>query len=120
MPPEITSLLWALAVTVLMLALAYWFTRYVVGRLAGGRLLPRQSRMTVLEQLSVGRDQRLLLVKVGDKVYLLGVTSGGITRLETLTAEEAASWMAEEKASGGPPSMSFREALRNVIKPRNQ
>ena len=116
MPPEITSLLWALAVTVLMLALAYWFTRYVVGRLAGGRLLPRQSRMTVLEQLSVGRDQRLLLVKVGDKIYLLGVTSGGITRLETLTEEEAASWMAgapgrirrTPSPAGRPPRASGR------------
>lgn len=77
MPPEITSLLWALAVTVLMLALAYWFTRYVVGRLAGGRLLPRQSRMTVLEQLSVGRDQRLLLVKVGIRSICWGSPPAG-------------------------------------------
>ena len=46
--------------------------------------------------------------------------SGKNGRPEALTEEEAASWMAEEKASGGPSSMSFREALRNVIKQRKQ
>ena len=120
MLPEIKARLWVLLATILVLALAYWFTRYVVGRLAGGRLLPRPGRMTVLEQLSVGKDQRLLLVKVGEKIHLLGVTPGGISRLETLTEEEAAAWAAEAKTPDAPPAVSFREALRSVIKQRKQ
>ena len=121
MPPEIKSLLWVLVATVLILALAYWFTRYVVGRLAGGKFLGRQGRITVLEQVSVGKDQRLLLVQMGDKVYLLGVTPGGITRLETLSAEGAAGWTAGENPPDAPASsMGFREALRKVMNQRKQ
>lgn len=121
MLPEVKSLLWVLVVTIVILALAYWFTRYVVGRLAGGKLLGRQSRISVLEQISVGKEQRLMLVQMGDKVYLLGVTPGGITCLETLPADEVAGWTAGGNIPDAPPSsMGFREALRSVMKQRKQ
>ena len=47
-------LLWALFVTCLILALAYWFTRYVAGRMVTGGLV-RGKHITVLEQVAVGK-----------------------------------------------------------------
>lgn len=99
---EIGSLLWALAVTCAVLALAYWFTRHVVGRTAVGR--SRQGRLAVLEQISLGREQRLVLARVGDTVYLLGVTQGGITCLRVLSEEEAGPFLRRDGDGAAPGS----------------
>ena len=120
MGEEILSLIWALLVTVLILALAYWFTRHVVGRMAGGRFTGRQGRITVLDQVSLGKDQRLVVARVGRQVYLLGVTSGGISCLQVLSEEEAALWNEQPPPSNGSPQTGFAEALRKVWEQRKQ
>ena len=110
--PEILQLLWALLVIIAVLALAYLFTRYGAGRL-NGMFRPRRRRMTVVEQVPLGRDQRLVLVRMGDTLYLLGVTPGGVSRLEKLPASELEAL--EEPPPGDPPpdgaeGMSFGES----------
>ena len=72
----IGQVLWALILTCGVLVLAYWSTRHVVGRMATKRMVG--GRMEVLDQMSLGRDQRLVLVRAGETVYLLGVSSGSI------------------------------------------
>ena len=69
--PEILSALWALFVIAAVLALAYAFTRYVAGRIPAVR---RGKHITILEQVSIGKDQKLLLVKLGKNIYLLGLS----------------------------------------------
>ena len=120
--PEILQLLWALLVIIAVLALAYLFTRYGAGRL-NGMFRPRRRRMTVVEQVPLGRDQRLVLVRMGDTLYLLGVTPGGVSRLEKLPASELEAL--EEPPPCDPPQdgaqgMSFGEALKKVIDQRKK
>ena len=112
------SLLWALLVTVLVLALAYWFTKHVVGRMAGGALLPGR-RMTVLEQISLGKEQRLLLVKVGEQIYFLSVTPGGTTILREFSKEEADSWMVQAEPVL-PPQEGFAQILQRMREKRSK
>lgn len=113
----IGQVLWALILTCGVLILAYWFTRHVVGRLTIKRRVG--GRMEVLDQLSVGRDQRLVLARVGETVYLLGVSSGGISCLRVLTKEEAADWLTpgpeQNISENGGEKLPFREALRKVL-----
>ncbi len=117
----IGSLLWALVATCLVLALAYWFTRRVAGRLALGQGLRGRSRMRVVDQTPLGRDQRLVLARVGETFYLLGVSQGGITCLRVLSQEEAAPWQEQEQPPAAPEAaMSFREALRKVMEQRKR
>lgn len=117
----IGALLWALLVTCLVLVLAYWFTRKVAGRLSTGRALRGQGRFTVLDQVSLGRDQRVVLVRVGDAVYLLGVTPGGISRLGILPKDEAEPWLEQDAVKPrGDGSVSFVEALRRTIEQRKR
>ena len=118
MPQDILGLVWALAAVVVVLVLAYWFTKYVAGRmlLSGGY---RGRHITVLEQAVVGRDQKILLVKVGEEYYLLGASPNGITCLKEFTAEQAAQWGGPEE----PPQqagMSFRAALERVLEQRKK
>ena len=119
MGSEIKALLWALVVTCVALVLAYWFTRHVVGRLMVGRSL--RSRLTVLDQVSLGRDQRLVLARAGETVYLLGVTPGGISCLQVLSKEEAAPWLEQTQT----PDLSkdrpnFWEAMRKVMEQKKR
>lgn len=117
----IASLLWALVATCVVLALAYWFTRHVAGRLAVGQPLRNQGRLAVLDQISLGRDQKLVLARIGETVCLLGVTPGGISCLHVLSPEEAAPWL--EQLRSQPDNCGrtgFREALRKVMEQRKQ
>ncbi len=117
---ELGPLLWALFVTCLILALAYWFTRHVVGNMAGGRL-GRGRHITVLEQIPVGKDQRLLLVKVGERLYLYGAAPGGFTNLGEIPQELLDD---EENTPGSKSnaaiSENFAQALRRVLEQRKR
>lgn len=103
-------LLWALFVTCLILVLAYWFTRYVAGHMMTGAL-GRGKHITVLEQVSVGKEQRLLLVRIGNRTYFLSATPGGIQNLGELSQEETAGW--EEPAS---PASELTEGFSQVFR----
>ena len=116
MGADLTGLLGAVLAICLVLALAYGFTRYVVGRSAVGHRLSRHMR--VLEQLSVGRDQKLLLVQVGEEIHLLGAAQGGITHLRTISPEEAERW--RQEASQKAETMSFQKALGEVLRQRKK
>ena len=93
MTQEILSLLGALLVIVLVLGGSYFFTRWAGTHLNGG-LLPRGggSRMRILDRISIGRDQQLLVVQAGRRYLLLGSSADRLTLLTELTAEEGAQW----------------------------
>ena len=73
---EIVSLVWALAVICGVLALSYWFTRYVAGRASAGR--PRGRQIQLLEEIPVGKDQKLLLVL--SLIHISARSAGGSRR----------------------------------------
>lgn len=77
---SILSLIGALGIFILILFLAYLFTKYV------GRHYEASSGgaryMETLDRVMLGPDRSLLLVRVAGKVLLLGMTSQQITRLE--------------------------------------
>ena len=111
------SFLWMLVCVVLIIGLAYWFTRYVAGRgalgaFSGGR------RMEVLDRLPLGRDQSVVLARVGERYLLLGAGTAGVTLLAELTGEEAAAWKPPEAEAGEKPG--FKEAFLTIMKQRER
>ena len=102
------SFLWMLVCVVLIIGLAYWFTRYVAGRGALSAFSgPR--RMEVLDRLPLGRDQSVVLARVGERYLLLGAE---------LTGEEAAAWKPPETAEGEKPG--FKEAFLTMMKQKER
>ena len=118
----IGQVLWTLLITCGILLLAYWFTRRVAGQLTAKR--GAGGRMEVLEQLPLGRDQKLVLARVGQQLYLLGVSPAGVSCLRTFTEDEAEPWLASEPQPGEEESagqgLPFREALRRVLEQRSK
>lgn len=117
---EIGTLLGMLLAVGLVLVLAYVCTRLLAGR---GSLLSRSGsrsgNLRVLERLALGREQSAILVQVGTRCVLLGVTPSHITLLRELSEEEAALWDGPQLSSeeGTPGTgIRFQDALREVLK----
>lgn len=112
---SIFSLIWLLVCVVIIIVLAYLFTRYVAGR--GGAMLGASGgteRFKVLARVSLGREQSAALVRAGERYFLLGVAPSGISLVAELTKEEAEAVCLPPAGQQAPPS--FGEALRTVLK----
>jgi len=116
--PEHNSLFqvfWTLGCVLLILLAAYFFTKYVVGRSqlwpGGGKNLP----VRILFRLPLTRDSQLLLVQLGEKNLLIGVSAGGVSLLCELTGEEVRKFLEgqESAASGGT---EFGQVMQNMLK----
>ena len=111
---SVASLVGMLLTTVAVLALAYWVTRWVAQRGTSGLPGPAGQDLKVLWQVSLGKAERLVLVRLDQRCLLLGVTSGGISLLAELTEEEAAKWLQKREEIARQPS--FLEVLRNKMR----
>lgn len=116
------SLLWMVVCVVAIIGLAYWVTKYVAGRGGLGAFGPLKAGegLELLAQLPLGRDQRLAVVRAGERCLLLGVTAAGITLLAELTEEEAAQWRDRGDSAKKRETPSFREALDTVLRQRGR
>ena len=108
------SLIWLLVCVLAVIVLAWLFTKYVAGRGGALGVSGGSERFRVLSRLSLGREQSAVLVKVGEKYLLLGVTASEITVLKELTPEEAETVYVPPPDQSAPPS--FSEALRSVLR----
>ena len=108
------SLIWLLVCVLVIVVLAWLFTRYVAGRGGTWGISGGSERFRVLARLSLGREQSAVLVKAGEKFLLLGVTASQITVLKELTQSEAETVYTLPPDQPAPPG--FGEALRTVLK----
>ena len=92
MDNPILAVLGMLAIVLLVLVGAYFFTRWAGMSLGGGFAALRGGRIRVLDRAVLGKDQALLVVRAGERYLLLGSTSAGLTLLTELTKEEGESW----------------------------
>ena len=112
------SLLGMLVVIVLVIGLAYWFTRHVVGKgkLPSFGMLRKDGDLSVLTHTQIGKDQRLAVVQAGERYFLLGITAHNISLLSELTAEEAARWKPQVTEGGDGQNPTFKEAFMDSLR----
>lgn len=116
------SLLWMVVSIVVIIGLAYWFTRYVAGRGGLGAFGPLKAGggLEVLAQLPLGREQKLIVAQAGQRYFLLGVTASEISVLAEFTAEEAACWREQAETADKRETPSFRQALDTVLRQKGR
>lgn len=115
-------ILWAVVCVVVVLGMSYWVTRY----LAGSGLLKAKlgrsgtGKIKVVEQQMIGRDQRLVVVRVGETHYLLGVTANNISMLSEIPwdAVDGAGEEAILQETEGKPA--FREAFFDALRQKTR
>nr|WP_325186433.1 flagellar biosynthetic protein FliO [uncultured Oscillibacter sp.] len=118
----IFSLLGMILSVVVIIGLAYWFTRYVAGRGGLGAFGPLKAGggLEVLAQLPLGRDQKVIVVQAGQRYFLLGVTASEVSLLAEFTAEETACWLEQAKTADQKETPSFRQALDTVLRQKGR
>ena len=91
---EVLSLLGALAAILLVLVGASVFTRWAAkgGLLHSLGSASGSGQLQVLDRVSLGKDQWMLVVRAGERYFLLGSAPTGLSVLCELTQEEGAVW----------------------------
>ncbi len=93
-----------------ILYLAYTASRYI------GLSAARQSsakHIRLLDTLSLGSERAILVVKIGERQLLLGVTSGGIVNLAELAEKDVQELLVEQKPEAHP---KFAEMMSRLGK----
>lgn len=110
-------LIWFFVCVILVLGLAYYTTKYVAGR---SFVNHKEARMlSVLAQIPLGRDRHAILIRVGERYFLLGSTAAAVNLLAEFSAEEIQTWREKERQMGEDgQSMSFAQSLQEVLKRR--
>jgi flagellar protein FliO/FliZ len=80
---------------------------WVLKKLKFGTVRSR-GEITVIDQLSLGPRERIVLVRVGESQVLVGVGSGGLVELTPLAAPIA--------IKSPPESAAFADRLRELMK----
>jgi flagellar biosynthetic protein FliO len=81
----IWSILFALLVLAGVLFLAYHSAKWLGKRAGGGR---GRGNIEILDHQYVGQDKCLMIVRVGKRAMLLGVTSGQISKISEIDESE--------------------------------
>ena len=101
-----------LILIVLIFVGAYWFTRFLAKR-NRFKQLGSSKQIKVLEQMAVGPDRMLLVVKTAGKVMMLGVTSQQVTLIKEFEEGEF-----PERPMGDDDNQpsGFQDILRNSLR----
>ena len=92
----------ALLSVVSILLLAYWSSRFLGKRWGGGA---SGRYLKIIDRIQVGADRYILLVKLQDHTYLMGVSEKGV---QLLTEPEGTF----EEPDYGEKPMGFQEILK--------
>ncbi len=100
----------ATVAVILILLLAWWWTRFLGRRMsgvAGGRY------MKVIDSIVIGRDKQLLLVKVREETFLVGVSAQEVSFMARVDGEFPD---IVPDAGSRTAGMPFSDALQQVLK----
>lgn len=98
-----------LAIVLLIIAAITWFIR---GRRQASRGRPGGGAMDLLEVLPLGQGRNLLLVRVSDRVFLLGQTPDQIAKIDGFEGEKAVELITASKGGG---ILQFKDAFNSFM-----
>lgn len=116
MGDNIGSTLFYIIIMVAVLLAAYFTTKYLSGK---ARRIVKSRHIVVLDRMGIAKDKMLMLIKVGDKSMLIGVTNQSINSLGEVEVGEEAE--AEDEPPNTKGTLSkFAEILSNARKAPDQ
>lgn len=113
MPTDITGVLSLIGTFLLMIAVfvgTYFASRFVAGQYKPTSISGK-NEIKIIEKRLIGKEQAILIVRVGEKVFLLGVTPHRIEKIDELDGFDIT-----PEAETLPSSPSFQSVLKNVFK----
>lgn len=102
----------AVLTVAIVLLLAYWCSRLLAKQWVRGN---EGANLQLIEQIQIGQNQRILLLKAGKTNYLIGVSQSGVQML----AEVEGEFQAAESSKPDPlTQLPFRAVLEKYLTPR--
>ncbi len=106
-PFSINYLLQVVIMLIIVVALAYFSTKWI----ASAKLINRSnSAINIIDSVGVGINASILLIKVGDQFFLVGLTKERITFLSEVSSENVSS--TDIKHDIRPPL--FKDVLQSI------
>lgn len=105
---SIAQVLAMLVIFSLILAAAYYVTRYFGKTMTGSRT---NGRIQILDTVRLAPDKYLQIVEAGGRCFLLAISKGSISLISELDKKEIEALKVEENL----PGPSFKEILKKVI-----
>lgn len=105
---DIGTILFAIITLVGVLVLAYLTTRWLSSSSLGRR---GKGIIEILDRQPAAQDKSLLVVRVGKKILLVGVSSQNITKLTELDEDDIS-------AASSPSDQDFASALKSALSRR--
>lgn len=99
---------------ILVLFIGILFLAYLVTSIMGKKFATkgRQSGyITLLDQIYLGQDRSVVLVRIAEEIHLLGVTQHHIEKISTMPAEKLPPMSSDE-----PGNTSFSEIFKTTLK----
>jgi flagellar protein FliO/FliZ len=80
----------ASSLTSVFLLILVLFAAYLTTRLAGSRMkrLSHSRHMEIIDQIQVAKDRTILLLKVGERIFVVGTTPQGMNSIAEIPASE--------------------------------
>lgn len=100
-----------------VLVLAWWCSR-LLGKQWAVKPSSASGSIRLIEQLQVGQDRRILLLKVGEEHYLIGVSQAGIQLLSKI---DGSFGTPDEQETTRPPvgtGLFFADFIKEHLKER--
>lgn len=108
---DIFAALGGLAAICLVVFAAYYVTRFMAARARPN--LGNRRGIRLLDRFALARDKMIVLVEVGEAVYMLGVTNQSINLIDTVELPELPA--GEERK--GTPAETFAQLLEKLRRP---
>lgn len=112
MAKGIITAIGTLIVVVLILYLAYVATKYI-GRGVGVRA--RSSCMRIRDQIAIGRDRSAVIMQIGTRFFLVGITASQVSILSELDEEDIIPFQ-DSEIEENQPYPDFRDLLDKIGK----
>lgn len=98
----------ALVTVCAVLVLAWWCTRLLGKRWGSGSM---SGELRVIDQVPVGQDKRIVLIRLKDRNYLIGVGQSEIT----LLAEPEGEFELQKPPAKGMEQADFKRVIQNCL-----
>lgn len=106
------SIIGTIALILLVLAAAYYTTKFLSGQ---NRRLARGRRLDVAERLQLARDKQILLLRADGRYLVVGVTNQSMNLLGELAAEEVPAAQGEADGAQPPAPQGRLEQFKGIL-----
>ncbi len=108
----VIPLLLALIAMVAVIYLSYLFSKYLS---LGASKINGAKYMRIVDRLFLGQDKFMMVIQIGDRYYLAGVTGQNVSLMKELAGDELIEMEPAENISVLPKFTVFKEMLEKRL-----